>query len=527
MNTDMICDPTPSDQIFGFQLRILKDELLYSWLSRYQQSLGPITSAPLMRSIVGATRLSGTAALLYGVGPVIRRLYTGASGTSEIINAHTALPYFSSFADKDRITLLRNAIEAKWGGGGGNSNFRFTPVAMPGELRYCPQCRDSELKIIGQATWNRVFQMPGVFYCYLHETKLFKSSFSASNPRMLIPCPSDDSLSAPIISPLSPERAIALSKLTFRFMNHPVAVESMLSLRNSIRAVLLRAGWLHRSGHVRAHLWEKFTGFHGHEALLSLGCGNNYSNTSWIHDMVGRHTVAHHPLRYLLLFDFLGPGVNSQYGNKIENDEDVYSFRDSQRTRAQAPLSRPSPQELSYYRRGILADKKSGLSRADIQSKHARRFRDMMAFDQSWLNRNLPRPPAVRRGYKDTSSDDAKFRIRALDAIKKLATPPDGSLPRRLTVFSISIEAKLGSFPIRQDRYPQTSSLINECAQTVDDYRLIVLEWTAKGCRDSNEKINFKMFCKLAKFHPERHPIIRNQARRIHQEIVLGTSNEK
>lgn len=505
--------------LLGFELAPLKDELIHGWLARHQALARLTASQGFLKLVLDRRTLGGSPLLPTGLRELSERLPSGRYGHERLIADHTAFPYFASFGPADRVGRLAEGMRDGWSDRSQNV-LGVTPVAQHATLLYCRTCRSEQLATLGAATWSRVHQAPGVFRCHMHEEPLMASPIKVKSSASLFTCPTGNEGPTPATSPLPNSSARRIARLTAHFMQNPRRIASRVQLRVGVSNLLRKAGWLHESGHARAHLWQTFAKHVGEETLEGLGCQRTLGNTStsWIHNMIGAQTVGHHPLRYLLIFDFLGLEP-SDLQNFPEAELDPV-LRTGAPAHPRVELEGLTPELLALYRRGILKGVSDGLTRAEIQRKHTRRFRALLAFDRVWFDEHVPaRGTAAPRSMKDNSEEDGHLTAVILAAISRLRNTGDVP-PKRITLHSIATEAGLPTFEARKHRLPKSLRLGEAACESVEQHRVTLLHWAAERYRTEGASPSFAVFAKRAAFKPERFPTLRELARTIHGNLA-------
>lgn len=94
---------------------------------------------------------------------------------SEIVRAHTNLPYFSYFDPPEVREQLNIELAETESPKHTVMSLGLTKIrcgAAPAHPRFCPSCADEDRKSLGFTYFRREHQLPGVALCWLHETAL-------------------------------------------------------------------------------------------------------------------------------------------------------------------------------------------------------------------------------------------------------------------------------------------------------------------------------------------------------------------
>jgi hypothetical protein len=196
-------------------------------------------------------------------------------------------------------------------------------IRRPDWFRFCPSCVEEDAKSFGESYWHRLHQIPGVETCPKHEVFLENSSAGARNRKN----PSEYLPAEQVISKCHPLRPLNLSD-TFQQILLNIARDAawLLSERGKgITAELTRKrytellrdhGFASVSGIVYCRrLLKALKDHYTDEVLNKLRCGFNETSTSWPAQIVSalNRDIVHHPLRHLLLIQFLGCTAETFY----------------------------------------------------------------------------------------------------------------------------------------------------------------------------------------------------------------------
>lgn len=162
-----------------------EDELLYSVIARYMSRTSVEKPTVVIRNIFGRF-IHPTADMFCGLEELVRQTYDswGMSG-QEIVNKHTVLPYFTSYATRSRRIAAYSAIL----GNGSCSPYGFlglasTRVSVPSKFRFCEQCAIEDVATFGETYWRRSFHLPGVTLCLKHKLTLCISNIPTRRARV-------------------------------------------------------------------------------------------------------------------------------------------------------------------------------------------------------------------------------------------------------------------------------------------------------------------------------------------------------
>jgi hypothetical protein len=248
-----------------------------------------------------------------------------------LIDAHTLLPFYSPFLPLERVNRIREDM------GTGNSSALhkcsgITPssIRSPNWFRFCPLCTEEDEKQFGEGYWHRLHQITGVEVCPIHNIFLENSNAPARNRRY-----SRQYLSAEQTIQVTVPRLLDLSNHSHQILlkiardvawllSQRNLVPGLQSLRNRYLKVLLDHRYASYHGIVHGlSLINAFKSFYSNSLLGQLQCQlDKPSDSTWLYRLVKpyKNTKVNHPLRHLLLIQFLGHTAE-EFFNLVEEFE--------------------------------------------------------------------------------------------------------------------------------------------------------------------------------------------------------------
>ncbi|MBD2198575.1 MULTISPECIES: TnsD family Tn7-like transposition protein [Calothrix] len=293
------------------------DELLYSICARFQNRL----QYPSQKSIVVDLFQTKSAIAIFDLPSKLNKLIAGLPPNSGytveyFIDNHTLLPFYRPFLPPERLHLIQ---EDMGGDNGSKIHARLGIVAgiieMPEHLRFCPLCIEDDRKQFGECYWHRLHQLPGVEVCPIHEVFLENSSVLTHNRRRIYEFISAEQ-SSQVVSPyridsLNPIHKVLLSiaREVDWLLNHCHIVIGLESLHKRYQSLVMRnPQWVTYAGRIR--IQELLKAFKNHYPLGVLDrvqCPlDEQIRDHWLAQLVRFPQRVHHPLRHLLLIQFLG-----------------------------------------------------------------------------------------------------------------------------------------------------------------------------------------------------------------------------
>ena len=173
------------------------DETVYSLCARLAHRLMIPRRSGVNELIFGRSRKKHAIGLPQGLNRLVT--FYPYMDTQQLIDAHTALPFYAPFLSAERHQLIRQRMMED-----GKQAITILPksdmpiLSPPKQLRYCPACAAEHRSQYGETYWNRLHQLPGIVVCHKHRCWLESSDVSVERSgydaaKFAIP-PSDKSI---------------------------------------------------------------------------------------------------------------------------------------------------------------------------------------------------------------------------------------------------------------------------------------------------------------------------------------------
>ena len=229
-------------------------------------------------------------------------------------------PFYSAFLPPQQADAVFLAMVS----GSGNSVYTRAGVMASSirsatYFRYCPRCFQEDLARHGELYWHRMHQIPGWDVCVKHGTWLNNSKVALrqTNKHVFVE-PTEENC------PLNQVAYVTDSELLSHYRSIGNGIEALLTQRFPHRPL----DWFHRhyeaklrqkhyasfiSGKVdQTRLRQDFVRYYGEEFLERLQSSLRGDN-NWLAAMVRKHRRSFHPLRHLLLMNFLDISLEEMF----------------------------------------------------------------------------------------------------------------------------------------------------------------------------------------------------------------------
>lgn len=244
-----------------------------------------------------------------------------------LIGRHTLFSFYTSFISPKRreqiIEIMRSGSRVSAHLVAGNNRCL---IRRPDRLRFCPVCAEEDRKRFGETYWRRVHQLPGVEACPGHLTFLENSSLSVLYRRyeaLYVPAEQTIGVKSANVRPLDREDKshqvlVRLASDAAWLLDQNLTHDNE-SLRAGYRTLLIDRGLMSRSGLMQTQkLMQAFSDIYPHTLLAAPRCEvDAKSDNNWVTLLLSdrKKGRSHHPLRHLLLIQFLGYTAESFFAH--------------------------------------------------------------------------------------------------------------------------------------------------------------------------------------------------------------------
>lgn len=296
--------------------QLLPDELLYSAVARFRDTMGFATDRAVLAAVFGSATGIAVVDLPGRVEALLAHLPPGHGYTAEaILHGHTTLPYYLRFVARHRASEATERL--RWRGSVGLPDLlgiRASTVPSPTHLHFCPECAKADRAAHGAAYWHRVHQLPGVLVCPHHSVPLWRSPVrrTQGEGRNVFRSLERSGLAGAqrILVRDAGETLLAqLAADSWWLLSTPAEPEGLEGLRLRYRRLLEAQGWMRTAKQVRiGDLRAAFHVRHGAGTLAGLGCSleTRTGEDDWLARLLRKPRAAQHPLHHILAFRFLG-----------------------------------------------------------------------------------------------------------------------------------------------------------------------------------------------------------------------------
>jgi hypothetical protein len=301
-----------------FVPRMYEDELLYSTIARYNIREGNLNIKLTLEELFGSRTITAIADLPSNLDELVNKIAINKNLTSEkIIYKNTLYPFYTTFLPKDRAIEIMDSMK----GDAGSSIYNRTGIMASSIVqnkyfKYCPQCAKEDLKKYGELYWHRNHQIPCIHICTKHKTLLLDSEvlIHSKNKHEYIAATTNNCSVigkrkniSESFSHKTVDRLIKLAENVDVLLNNKYPNKPLDWFCNQYGNRLKELGLANINGRVRyKELIGKFKDYYGEEFLELVQSNVDDNNeSSWLRMIIRKHRKSFHPIRHLLMIDFL------------------------------------------------------------------------------------------------------------------------------------------------------------------------------------------------------------------------------
>lgn len=295
------------------------DELLYSVFARYHVRSGNTSPKMTTEDLFGKRTIRAVWDLPAHLDSFSSQV-VGNWEAEEIIRDHTMYPYYATFL------LPEQAIEVKesmMGDRGSTIHTRIGAAASnvkpKTHLWTCSSCLEEDMDNYGEAYWHRLHQAQGVYVCpkhriFLQETvvsvhALNQHEYVIASPHLML---IENNWSW--VTEADFQILIRIAEMVEELFACYQTQAHDNDIQETYRTLLKIRGYASLNGYVRRKkLYNSFNASYSKNCLAFLQSSTDFKETNWLSMIFQKHRKSFHPLRHLLVMQFLGMEITSLF----------------------------------------------------------------------------------------------------------------------------------------------------------------------------------------------------------------------
>jgi DNA-binding Lrp family transcriptional regulator len=301
------------------------DELLYSVLARYNVRSGNISPKITLRELFGNEKATAIVDLPCNLEVLIKMLSNFSNYTYlDFVYNNTLFPIYAPFIPEERTKLILKTMKNS---NGSSINTRIgimaNTVHNPTYLRFCPLCFEDDIKRFGEAYWHRIHQIPGVILCPKDSSFILNSlvHWHEMNKHEYVAADKCNCNIYPYKFGFNAEETNKLLKLSEGVnwvLNSKVDSNGMNWFYEKYIDILINKDYATPKGRVHQDDFIKdFCKYYDDNILkISQSEIDIDGDENWLSSIVRKPRKAFHPIRHILLINFLQLSVKEFFSEK-------------------------------------------------------------------------------------------------------------------------------------------------------------------------------------------------------------------
>jgi hypothetical protein len=292
------------------------DESLFSLIARYHRLSGHHDDRDTLHELFGKHTQIVSSHLPSLLDTLASRLPQAmALDAQDIVDRHTLFPYFRPFLTERQVAL--SLVAMKGSSASGLKTLMGLIASQVGGgncYRYCEQCSERDVELVGQPYWHRAHQLPAVHICAQHGTPLVElaASWVAQHRHQLfLPADREVILHAKhvFVAAQHREGMLALSILSRQVLNLHLDIISARRLQEFYRTLASNLGFTHAGGRVMVaelsqRVRQQMSSLSANGAMQCLQRPAS-GPQDWAISLLRKSRKSSHPLKHLVLLQCL------------------------------------------------------------------------------------------------------------------------------------------------------------------------------------------------------------------------------
>lgn len=318
------------------------DESLFSLVARYHRLSGHHDDRDTLHELFGKHTQIVSSHLPSLLDTLVSRLPRAmALDAQDIVDRHTLFPYYRPFLTERQVALSLAVMKGP-SASGLKTLMGLIASQVGGEncYRYCEQCSEQDVELVGQPYWHRAHQLPAVHVCAQHGTPLVElaASWVAQHRHQLF-LPADKEVIRHakhiFVSEQHREEMLAFSILSRQVLNSRLDIIPTRRLQDLYRSLASDLGFTHAGGRVKVvelsqRVRQQVSSLSASGAMQCLQRPAS-GPLEWAISLLRKSRNSSHPLKHLVLLRCLN--------GKIEH----FLTAANETVKISRPFNRPLP----------------------------------------------------------------------------------------------------------------------------------------------------------------------------------------
>lgn len=471
---------------------IYEGELFYSLIARYKRMTGITNKKSLRCDFYGKDVSLESVYFVIHADKIVSNLPMNTLIKPEdIIKNNSLYRFFTAFVDREEaLEVLKSMRKDEGYNGFAKLGLIGSKVELNNRLKYCYRCVEEDIEKYGESYWRVLHQIPGVLTCEKHKVRLSESNVCSSNSRLEHIC-----LDTISIKPNDFGLSDKIATLNDNYIkNVKYILENDIENKNKdfyngfIIDRFRGKGVVSAGGNIKIDKFEmEFIEYYGQEYLNLMQSGIDVKQKSnWLRRFVRNDNKKRHPLRYLLILEFLGISFEEYITNK------------SVRGKLTSKVVHTPRLDIDEQRKRWLKflAEHQGLSKSELKKLGKGLYTWLYRHDNQWFNDVTPKRKngSNIENVKEWTSADNELLNRVKIAVSEMLSC-EGK-PIRLTKAAIRRHLSEGK-SFNNKKLVRTNQYIYEITESNEVYWERKIKWAIEelykeGLKVSRYKVQLK-----------------------------------
>ncbi|MEK4286654.1 TnsD family Tn7-like transposition protein [Paenibacillus sp. FSL P4-0502] len=474
-----------------------EDELLYSCLARNRLRSGTISHKAFIKDVFGTEGFSASVDLQPGIGGLISNLPVGSTITAEqIIFQNTMYLFHTAFRNVVQSKAIYNELAINNGRDIHNSIGLMSSSIRPNShFMFCPLCAREDMESLGEFYFRRIHQISGIMVCGKHGIWL--------NQSQVLLYPSNSYVfeaASPINCDLRSIRKVDDTKILKQYRSLTNCMESLLNTKYPNREVewffrcyknaIKRKGYTSIKGRVnQKQIQSEFLDFYGEPFLLSVQSSVE-AESNWLRLFFQRHRRYFHPIRHLLVIQFLGLSLEEVFYNDHSADSAYLPNKPKRKimkkTMTEEYKSKAMKERHNEWLRLKTENPQLGMN--DLRKLSPKTYAWLYLYDRQFLFEHAPQKVGSRGGqvrvdWKQRDRETLEKVTKAFETLRH-----ESGRPNRVT--ASRIQEVIGEKCLQKkhlDKMPATKKYLESIVETPERFGERRIQWAINEMQKDGE----------------------------------------
>ncbi|WP_025680626.1 TnsD family Tn7-like transposition protein [Paenibacillus massiliensis] len=477
-----------------------EDEILHSVIGRYGIRSGNTSHRAILDDVFSSNSFTACLELQPGVGHIISNLPVRSTITSDqLIHHNTLYLFYTAFRNAEQANSIFDEMLNDHGKDIHNAIGLMSSAVKPHTyFQYCPLCNQESLTKHGEMYWRRLHQIPSVRICVKHGIWLCESLVpTRGNTKHIFTVPTPDNC------PDYRVQVVTDNKMLRQYSCIVNSIEMLLNCKYPNRPLewfyryyknqLIRKGYASEKG--RVDYQRVYKDFHDFYAIDLLGILQSLvsGESSWLKLIFQKHRKGFHPIRHLLVMQFLGVTLEDVfYTDQGELLAGCESKPKKPKRKIMKKTMTPEYRERAKKERREawlqMRSQYPNYGRLELRKHDPKIYAWLYLYDREFLMEHLPErlPSKTASIRQDWNKRDQEILNKVAEIVQQMKS--EEGKPRRLTLKRIQeIMGKQCLMPKHLKKMPLTKAFLEQVVEDAEAFRRRRVLWAIKELKSDNE----------------------------------------